>query len=81
MNTIENFKIGDTVYLKSEDKIDASKRNYMTITGFHKYDDLRIIPVVGVWKEGESGINCAWFKDNELQTKIFNRNLLTKADK
>lgn len=80
MEEKEHLKIGDIVYLKSESKIDASKRNYMNISGFNKYDATRIFPVVGVWKEGESGVNCAWFKDNELQTKVFNKNLLVKAD-
>lgn len=76
----EDFKVGDTVYLKSEAKIDASKRNYMTITGFHRYDKLRSLKVIGVWQEGQHGVDCAWFKGNELLTTIFNRYLLTKDD-
>jgi len=75
-----NLQVGDTVYIKSEERMDASKKNYMTVVGFIKYDSNRFSSddYIGVWQKGEIFVICVWFKENQEQIKKFNSKLLTK---
>lgn len=74
------LEVGDIVYIKSEEKLDSSKRNYMTVCGFYKYEFHTALDfnVIGVWGEGELAVTCVWFKENKEQIKRFNKNLLVK---